>query len=169
MSSGIVHKKACVILSSSFAVGAVVSGRPELFICSAGALTGIFVSCDADVDAGNISNSIIRKRVGWFGERLWRWFWRGYSSSFKHGQFASHFPIFSTFVRLAYIYFWLIFLPHSLIKLLGIFQWELMYVLKWYAILFLHPMFFYGLASSDFIHFMLDKMTTEHKDKHALT
>lgn len=132
-------------------------------MCAAGSLAGILISPDQDVDAGNISNKIVKKRVGWFGERLWRWFWRGYSSSFKHGQFASHFPIWSTFVRLSYIYFWLIFVPHFLIKLLGLFQWELIYVLRWYATIFFDLEFFIGLASSDLIHFVLDKLTKESK------
>lgn len=130
---------------------------------AAGALVGILVSPDLDVDAGNISNKIIKQRVGWFGEKLWRWFWSGYSGSFKHGQTASHLPIFSTFVRIAYVYFWLIFLPHFLIKLLGLFHWELMYVLQWYATIFFDVRFFAGLAGADFVHFGLDLMTKESK------
>jgi uncharacterized metal-binding protein len=142
----------------------VVSGKPDLFVCSGGALFGIICSPDADVDAGNISNTIIKQKAGWFGERLWRKFWSGYSGSFKHGRFASHFPIFGTFVRLAYIYFWLIFLPHALIKLLFSPHWELIYVLGWYAKIIFDTAFFVGLAGSDTIHYFLDILTTEHKN-----
>ena len=165
MSDGAVHLESSLILAGSFGLGAIISQEPALLTCAGGALVGILVGCDLDVDSGNISNRLIKKKVGWFGERLWRGFWKGYSSSFKHGQFASHFPIFSTFVRLSYIYFWLIFVPHSLIKLLGFFQWELMYVLKWYGIVFLNPMFFYGLASSDLIHWALDTLTTKRTER----
>lgn len=160
MSDGHAHLKSSLILAASLSAAALVYQDPKILECAGGALFGIVCSPDLDVDKGFIANHIIRKRVGWFWERAWRWFWKGYSESFKHRGFASHFPIFSTFVRLAYIYFWLIFVPHSLIKLLGFFQWELMYVLNWYAILFLSPMFFIGLASSDLIHYVLDLLTS---------
>lgn len=163
MSDGFVHVEASLILTAALGAGCIATQDPRLLECALGALTGVLLSPDLDVNSGNISNTLIKKKVGWFGERLWRGFWRGYSSSFKHGQFASHFPVFSTFTRLSYIYFWLIFVPHSLIKLLGFFQWELMYVLQWYGILFLSLPFFMGLVGSDLIHYFLDKLTSEKK------
>lgn len=163
MSDGKIHLKSSLILAASLSTAALLTQDLRILECAGGALLGTLVSPDLDVDAGNLSNFLIRKRVGWFGEKLWRGFWRGYSQSFKHRGFASHFPIFSTFIRLSYIYFWLIFVPHSAVKLLGLFNWELTYVLSWYAILFLSPMFFIGLASSDLIHYVLDGVTKELK------
>ena len=163
MSAGSVHLRASIVLASGFSVGALVLQDMRLLECAVGSLIGILVGPDLDVDAGNISNKIVRKRVGWFGERAWRFFWKGYSGSFKHGQFGSHFPVFSTVVRLLYAYFWLIFIPHSSVKLLGFFQWKLNVVLEWWFIIFFSPMFFYGLASSDLIHWALDKLTKEKK------
>jgi len=170
MSAGRVHVKGSLILASGFLVGALIFQDPRLFECAAGALTGILVGCDLDVDSGNISNAIVKKRVGWFSERLWRWFWRGYSSSFKHGQFASHFPIFSTFVRLAYIFF-LTILPFYAVYFIilhspNYYSW-LMNELAFWVTMFLRPMFFCGLAGSDFIHFALDVSTTAHTLKKA--
>lgn len=159
MSSGRTHVKASLALASGFSLAAVFSGRTELLECAFGALTGILLTPDLDVDKTYIGDKIIQRRAGWFVRRIWETFWRPYKTSFKHGQFASHFPVWSTFVRLSYIYFWLIFLPNFLIKLLGLFNWELIHVLAWYAILFFDLEFFVGLASSDFIHYTLDKTT----------
>lgn len=140
-----------------------MTGDVRILECTAGALVGVLISPDLDVDRAYIGDKLVQKRFGWVGRRVWEWFWRPYKVSFKHGQFASHFPIYSTFTRLSYIYFWLIFVPHSLIKLFGFFHWSLMYVLQWYGILFLSLPFFCGLAGSDLIHWTLDRLTTEHK------
>jgi uncharacterized metal-binding protein len=159
VSAGTTHVKASVILATGFGVGALLSGNKEILFCSAGALTGILLSGDLDVDAGNISNKIIRKRVGWFGERIWRWFWKPYAESFKHRGFASHFPVYSTFMRLAYIYFVGIipfYMVYSLIGYLPNFKVDLMYELYYWVRVFLYFPFFYGLASSDLIHYTLD-------------
>lgn len=163
MPSGKTHISASLILAASFGVAAMVSNEPHLLECAGGAMLGVLISPDLDVDKGNVSNFIIRKRMGNFAERAWRWFWKGYSSSFKHRGFASHFPIFSTFMRLSYVYFWVILIPHILIYFSFYPAWSLMYVLSWYSILFLSPAFFAGLAGSDLIHWMMDKLNLEKK------
>lgn len=163
MSDGKTHLRSSLILAASFGAVALILQDSRLLECAGGAALGVILSPDQDVDSGHIGNFVIRKHLGVFAEKIWRGFWRGYSRSFKHRGFASHFPIFSTFVRITYVYFWLIFVPHSLIKLLGFFQWELMYVLQWYGILFLSPMLFYGLASSDLIHYCLDNFSKDKK------
>lgn len=160
VSAGRVHLRASLILSAAFGLGALVNLR--LLECAAGSLAGVLLSPDLDVDAGNISNTIIKQRVGWFGERAWQQFWKGYSGSFKHGRFASHFPIFSTFIRLSYVYFWIVFLPHVIFAIIFPPAWDLDYVLMWYARI--SPLFIYGLMSSDLIHYFLDILTTEHKE-----
>ena len=163
MSSGTVHLRASLVLAAGFSVGALISQDARLLECTLGALTGIMLSPDLDVDAKNISSTIIKKKIGWLGVRIWDFFWKGYRTSFKHGQFASHFPVFGTFVRLSYAYFLTIFIPHTLIYFLFSPAWSLMYVSLWYAKLFLSPLFFYGLASSDTVHYFLDIFITEHK------
>lgn len=159
MSSGGTHVKASLMLAAGFSVGALISQDINLLKCVAGSLVGILVTPDADVDKSTVANQIIKKKVGWFGERLWRWFWSGYSSSFKHGQFASHFPVFGTFVRLSYIYFWVIFIPHFLIYFSLNPHWNLIFVLEWYARIFIEFYFMCGLIGSDLIHYTLDKLT----------
>lgn len=156
MSDGRTHLKSSLILAASLSVAAVLSQDVRLLECAGGAILGVILSPDLDVDSGSIGNFVIRKRLGVFAERVWRGFWRGYSRSFKHRGFASHFPIYSTFLRLSYVYFWLIFVPHTVVKLLGLFNWGLTPVLSWWSIIFLSPLFFVGLASSDAIHWVLD-------------
>ena len=162
MSSGNVHIKASFLLSAGFSIGAMFYD-PRLLVCAEGALVGIFLSPDLDVDKTYIGDKLIEQKAGWIGRRIWVGFWRSYKTSFKHGRFASHFPIFGTFTRLSYIYFWLIFIPHTLIYLLLNPNWNLIYVLEWYGRLFLNFWFFYGLASSDLIHFFLDLLTKEQE------
>lgn len=142
----------------------MISSDSRLLECAVGALFGIVCSPDADVDAGNISNTIIKKKAGWFWEKLWRLFWKKYSESFKHGQFASHFPIFGTFVRISYIYFMTVLPIYGLLFLiLPLTNYHLNFTKElWYWVtMFLKPMIFYGLASSDLIHYFLDILTKE--------
>jgi len=163
MSSGKVHIKASLILASGFSLGAIIDSNPQMLLSVAGALTGIMISPDLDVDSGNVSNKILRKNIGWVAEKTWNGFWYGYKKSFKHGQFGSHFPIFSTLVRIFYVYFWVILVPHSLIWFSFNTNWDLIYVLKWYVKIFLNFWFIYGLMSSDLIHQILDVSTKESK------
>lgn len=162
MSDGIVHFKSSLILASGFSLAALATGDARILECTAGALVGIFISPDLDLNGeGIVQGRFIRRKFGNPVLGAWKRFWQGYSGSFKHGQFGSHFPIYSTFVRLSYIYFWTILIPHILIYFSFYPSWSLMYVLSWYAILFTSPWFFLGLAYSDFIHYALDKVTTK--------
>lgn len=162
MSAGRTHVSASLILASGFSLGAVYSLEPRLLICAFGALAGTIISPDLDVDKAFIGDKIVEKRVGWFGKRIWLWFWRPYKTSFSHGRFASHFPIFSTFMRLVYIYF-LTILPFYGFYFLMLHShyyqdWLMNELYYWVAVLF-NPWFFYGLASSDTVHYFLDKLT----------
>lgn len=163
MSSGITHLKSSLILAAALSSAAMLSQDVRLLECAGGAIVGIICSPDLDVDKGNISNWIVRKKVGRFAEKVWRGFWSNYSNSFKHRGFASHSPIFSTFVRLFYVYYLIVVLPHTLIYFLFSPAWSLMYVLSWFANIMFSPMFVYGLVGSDLIHWALDKITTEMK------
>ncbi len=164
MSSGKTHAAASLVLAAGFSVGAIVSQDARLLECVAGSLVGILVSPDLDLSNGGIvGGKLIRKKVGWFGERLWKWFWRGYSDSFKHGTWGSHSVPFGTFIRLAYIYYRVIFVPHFLIYFLVFPDWSLIFVLSWYAKIMFSPLFVYGIVSSDLIHVVLDRLTKEHK------
>jgi uncharacterized metal-binding protein len=153
-----------LILAASTSACALLLQRVELLNMTAGALVGIVVSPDLDVDVGNVSGKILGKVLGNFwGVNLWRRFWKLYSTSFKHGRFASHFPVFSTIVRLWYIYFFVILIPHIVIYFLIRPSWDLMYVLTFYAMIFAEKYFLAGLIASDVIHYALDVLT-KNKD-----
>jgi uncharacterized metal-binding protein len=161
------------------AVGAVVGIliSPDLDLSNGGIVGGDMIRRGTQRIAENILLKLQKKKTKSFKDSvkafskkvgevvLWVWkrFWRGYSSSFKHGSWGSHAPLFSTIIRLLYAYYWLIFIPHILIYFLVSPLWSLTYVLSWYAKIFFSPMFLYGLVSSDTIHYFLDKMTKESK------
>ena len=166
MSEGKTHTTASLLLATGFSVVAFATNQPQLFECAVGSLVGIFISPDLDVDSGNVSGEIIRKRVGWFGERLWRWFWKDYSTSFKHGRFGSHFPIYGTATRLFYIFFKTVLPLTLVIKLLFFSHIDFICELTWWdTMVVFRPMVFIGLCGSDFIHAILDIATTKHKEQ----
>ena len=162
MSDGKTHTAASLLLATGFSVAAFATNQPQLFECAVGSLVGIFISPDLDVDSGNVSGTIIRKKVGWFGERLWRWFWKDYSTSFKHGRFGSHAPIYGTAGRLFYIFFKMV-LPFTLVaKMLFFSHLDFISELTWWGTMVVfRPTLFIGLCGSDFIHFALDVLTKE--------
>ncbi len=164
MSSGKTHATASLVLAAGFSIGALVLLEPKILECTLGAVTGILISPDLDLSNGGIvGGKFIKKKVGWFGKQLWEKFWHGYSDSFKHGTWGSHSVPFGTFIRLAYIYYRIVFIPHVVFFFLFSPNWELMFVLSWYAKILFSPMFLYGLVSSDLVHVILDKLTKESK------
>jgi len=162
MSDGKTHTAASLLLATGFSVAAFATSQPQLFECAVGALVGILISPDLDVDNGNVSGTIIGKKIGWFGERLWRWFWKDYATSFKHGRFGSHFPVYGTAGRLFYIFFKTV-LPLSLVvKLLFFSHLDFIFELTWWGTMVVfRPTLFIGLCGSDAVHFFLDLLTKE--------
>ena len=130
---------------------------------AAGALVGILIGPDLDVDKGNISNAIIRNRFGFWIERGWNLLWYPYRTSLKHGSFLSHFPVVSTVFRLAYLVFFVLVVPYTILELVVPGAWSVWDELWWW---FLEVSKFYrvilGLMGSDLIHHVLDVLTTEH-------
>jgi uncharacterized metal-binding protein len=162
VSAGRTHRKASLILASAFGVGAIISSHPEMIQCAVGSIVGIMVTPDADVDSGTIANKIIRTKMGRPWEKVWRWFWKPYSKSFKHGLFASHFPVFSTYVRLFYVSFMLLpafYIPYILILYSSNYYIDLIQESLWWGKLIFVSWYTVGLCSSDLIHYSLDKLT----------
>src|SRR4026208_1432756 len=102
MSSGTVHTQACVALAVGFSIGALATYDVEASQYAVGALVGVLVSPDCDVDNGFVAYGYIRKRLGDWAEFIWDRVWYMYRRSVKHGSELSHFPIISTLGRLAY-------------------------------------------------------------------
>jgi uncharacterized metal-binding protein len=164
MSDGQVHATASTALAVAFSSVAFFTKAPQFYECAIGSLIGIFISPDLDLSNGGIvQGKKIEKKIGWIGSKIWRFFWGGYADSCKHGSFVSHFPIFSTFVRMSYIFFWSVFIPVILIKLLVGSNLNLIEELRWWVIMIFRPALFIGLAGSDLIHYAMDILTKESK------
>lgn len=127
-----------------------MDGNPYMYI--AGNLVGILVTPDLDVDAGNISDTFIRK-VSPSAQWLWRKFWTPYSLSVPHRGVVSHFPVISTLIRLGYIMAGL-----NLVKVLW---WVIARIVGWDDTLHFTWLwdwsFFWGLVHVDTMHFLADK------------
>lgn len=68
-----------------------------------GCVTGVLVSPDLDVDGGNESDFIIRRKLGCLPALLWRAFWTPYAKLVPHRSPVSHFPVLGTLVRVGYM------------------------------------------------------------------
>ena len=188
MSAGYVHKKASIILAAAFAAASILTLDMWSLKYSIGALIGIIITPDLDVDAGFIGDKTIRQLIaGKFNKKklfrsmtrkaiseiiLWLWikFWYWYRRSLKHGSPLSHLPVVSTLGRIGYIYFIIIVIPHVIFKYLLFLDWDIILVLNWYwNNIMSEYQIIIGLMASDLIHWTLDVMTTEHKEKTKVT
>jgi uncharacterized metal-binding protein len=128
-----------------------------------GALVGIIISPDLDVDKGNISNAIIRNRFGHWIEKGWNVLWYPYKKSLKHGSPLSHWPVISTVFRLAYLFFFLLVVPYLLLSVVTPGAWDVRSELLWWLRLGAqHYGLILGLIGSDLIHWTLDVLTKEN-------
>lgn len=109
MPLGPAHTSATLIISGVMSIGAAVliyeTLEPAWAMLPAGALAGLLLSPDLDIERGSISNHHARKVGRLFGF-LWRWYWWPYGKLCPH-RGASHWPIFGTAVRLLYCFWWL--------------------------------------------------------------
>lgn len=180
MSAGCVHQRASIALAAGFLIGSLVWGPGIEY--AAGALVGIMLTPDLDVDAGNISNQIIREKIGgkpnakqktkpwfilryWIGygiEKGWDMLWYFYRKSLKHGSELSHFPVISTVFRLGYLFLFILVIPYTLLALIVPGAWSIGSELQWwFDVTLQHYKVILGLMGSDLIHWVLDITTTE--------
>lgn len=162
MSSGRVHKNASIILATGFTLSGIFMFDISGIWYAIGSLIGIIYTPDWDVDGGFIGDFYVKK-LGPTAEKIWDGFIWLYRKSLKHGSPLSHWPIIGTVGRILYTYlllfvvpyliYWIIFHPHvNLIEKLGWFVW--LCLDNWRVVL--------GLMASDFIHFILDIVTTNN-------
>jgi uncharacterized metal-binding protein len=139
------------------------------FEYAAGALVGIIIGPDLDVDKGNISNAIIRNRIGYWAEQGWNMLWYPYKKSLKHGSPLSHWPVVSTMFRLAYLFLFLLVLPYGLMELVSPGAWDFRMEISWWLEMGAkHYRAILGLVGSDLIHWALDVLTKEGKEKQKI-
>lgn len=126
-----------------------MKGDPFMYI--AGNVVGILVGCDLDVDAGNISDTIIR-RVSPTAQWIWRKFWTPYSLALPHRSTLSHFPVLGTLVRLGYI-----LVSVNMVFLIGRFVLSFFVVVDTVFIFWWSWSFFFGLVHVDTVHWLADQ------------
>lgn len=159
MSSGVVHTQSAVALAVGFSLGALITYDVQASQYAVGALLGIFVSPDCDVDKGFVAYGYIRRRLGDWAEYLWDRVWYMYRRSVKHGSELSHFPIISTLGRLAYLFLFCVIIPNLLLSFIGFsFAEETSF---WFGKLVQNWRVVVGLMSIDLIHWFLDIATVK--------
>lgn len=146
MPSGKVHTALTLATASGIlAPYAIVQFNMNPWMYGAGAVVGIFISPDLDVDKGNIADTIIRK-VFSPAQWIWRAFWQPYAWSIPHRHSISHFPLLGTVLRIGYIFLivnivvWIVNLFFDTLSFVWIWNWD----------------FFLGLAHVDVIHWLAD-------------
>lgn len=103
MPSGVRHNAVNVAAAAtSFPFVGWFFDLPTTVAVTFGILLGCLISPDLDVDKGNISIAIIRKRSRGLAF-IWRWFWWPYGKIFSH-RGASHMPVIGTVTRLIYCF-----------------------------------------------------------------
>lgn len=143
MPSGHVHSVATVTLASAIGCAALITGESALWPLAAGALSGLMLSPDLDVDDGNISNHYARVMgIGW----LWWLYWWPYRKIATH-RGVSHTPLLGTLTRLGYG------VPFTAFPLayVDVIQWGTAWL--WAG----------GLALADLLHWAMDTGTTAAK------
>jgi uncharacterized metal-binding protein len=162
MSSGRVHTLSAVALATGFTVAALSDFDVSAMQYTYGALIGILVSPDCDVDKGNMGYYYIRKRLGDWAEYIWDKVWFMYRRSVKHGSELSHFPVVSTLGRLTYLFFFVLVIPYLFLDIF--FPIDLGYEFSWwFGKLCQYWRIIVGLGSIDFVHFVLDIATVKGK------
>ena len=151
MPSGKVHSVANMVVAGSGATTMFLLGRTAESVTgvAVGAIVGILVGCDNDVDGGNIADYIIRRYTGVAVEMIWDALWKIYRKGMKHRGFLSHAPVISTVLRIAYLsaFYFLVATPLKWVASLVRVDWPLF---LWWA--------FVGLVLADTAHYGLDKL-----------
>lgn len=165
MSDGKSHSSASIGLGVGVLTGLLPLYPKEIVAVSLGALLGVVLTPDLDVDNGSISNWYVRKIFGKFGDRVWRMWTTPYAYAMSHRSTLSHFPGISTIVRLLYLAFPIIiiiaskedtFLRAVLAQLIAIpLLIALTFVYREMDIYYL-AFVILGLVLSDTLHYLFD-------------
>jgi uncharacterized metal-binding protein len=164
VSDGVTHSKASLALSGGFLLYGLATWDISSVAYATGSLIGVMVQPDCDVNGGHIADKYIRNKIGWFAEKVWDGVWHFYRKNVKHGSELSHFPCVGTIGRIVYLYFLFIVIPHFIYYFVFNPQWDLWYVLDWYANWIIdNYQVVLGLMGADTIHYFLDLLTVNRK------
>jgi len=150
MPSGKVHSFTTILLSAGLGAASYQAGYPlqQVAALTGGALAGLLLTPDLDVNGGSISNHHARKLGGSIFGLAWALIWTPYSYLIPHRSPLSHFPLIGTALRLGYLVL-LATLILSVFHLAGVGMPALP---AWW------PWAFAGLALADLLHFILDNL-----------
>lgn len=141
MPSGRTHTTATLLTSFALAATAAYlvasTNQPHWAALPIGAITGLLITPDLDVDNGSISHAHARN-IGCLFGLLWSLYWTPYARIMSH-RGASHWPVVGTLVRLVYAFWWLPFV-----------WWDWGWVIA----------FAVGLVVVDCLHIMMDGVKT---------
>lgn len=153
MPRGEIHTIDTLIISSLCAGGgpALGLGGAATGLLVFGALTGLVMNPDLDVDGGSDAFRIVRSLGGPILSAAWRVFWFPYAKLASHRSFWSHFPVVSTLIRVAYLSAFICPVSLGILSYLG---WP------WPTLDQLTPLGFWllGLMLSDAVHFIHDNL-----------
>ena len=151
MPSGRIHSASSMVVAISGATTMLLLNRGIEGIAGVGtgALIGILLSPDADVNGGSIADYYIRRYTGNIVEVIWDSAWLLYRKVCRHRGFMSHFPVISTIIRITYLsaFYFLIATPLKWLSGIVKIDWALF---LWWA--------FIGLVLADTAHYSLDKL-----------
>ena len=151
MPSGKIHSISNIVVavSGSATMFLLQRGGEATLGVATGAVIGILVGCDNDVDGGNIADYIIRRYTGNIVEVAWDSTWLLYRKICRHRGFMSHFPVTSTIFRILYLaaFYFLISTPLGWLSRHIQIDWAW---LLWWA--------FVGLVLADTAHWALDEL-----------
>lgn len=144
MSTGKQHALASLVTASVTSVLGFLSGEPLLAVgTAAGAVSGILLSPDLDVDQYTYSDYTVRRFAGELAAWGWRLLWFPYRKLIPHRSWLSHAPLLGTAGRVGYVGLFVGFL-------LG---WDFTFVrqnlpfwMSWLA----------GLMLADVVHYAMD-------------
>jgi uncharacterized metal-binding protein len=166
MPNGRVHTNVTLMIAATYSAGALVTLSIGNLEYVAGALLGVLIHPDLDVDHGKVVTYKLLRKAGIIPYHTWRTVWYMYRRSLKHGGDLSHFPVVSTIGRIVYLFLTVIVVPYILLA--PVLHLNLWYELNWWAwLVIVHYKVTLGLMTADFFHWLLDVATTEHKRKHG--
>ncbi len=154
MPGGKVHSAITLATVTGLIAPSFVWGNQgDIYMYIAGAMVGVMLTPDHDVDGGNFTDTIIR-RVSPIAQKVWRMFWTPYALILPHRGKLSHFPVLSTLVRLGYI-----------LLVLNLVMWVIWLVFKAIGgdntvsfVFWWNNSFFWGLVHVDTLHWAADQL-----------
>jgi len=160
VSTGIQHAKATILLSipMGFLALGVGAGADGALACFGGALAGVLISPDLDIQGRTHSNEVVYQYMGSILGAAWYAFWWPYAWLIPHRNPLSHWPLVGTTGRVLYLsivanLFWagVILLTTGKLQPIIITDPRDSFLLAWVII---------GLAAADTLHYGMDIITS---------